>query len=187
MAVMEAPPRRMTLEEFLDLPEGPPFYEREPDGEVIEMPSARSGHNRLVGRLFGLLDTYVHAQDVGTVDMTLDVVFPSGRVYTPDLSYLGPERIGLLAEDGKIHGVPTMVAELISPGGQTRDRVDKFEAYKEEGVEWYWLIESTTLDVEEYHLESGRYVCTARHARGQVFHPQVFPGFAIDLQSLLPE
>jgi Uma2 family endonuclease len=35
--------RRWTLEEWLKLPEGPPFYELE-DGRLIEMPSPRVEH-----------------------------------------------------------------------------------------------------------------------------------------------
>jgi len=187
MTMTVAPPRTMDLDDFLDLPEGPPFLEREPDGEVIEMSSATDSHNALMGVLYSELRHWVREHHLGKVSMSVDVTFPSGRTYIPDLTYLASDRAGLLGEDGKIHGVPTMVAELISPGGQTRDRVDKFDAYRDEGVEWYWLIDSQTLDIEEYHLESGHYVATSRHAGGNVFHPQVFPELAIDLAALMAE
>ncbi|MBI3944346.1 MAG: Uma2 family endonuclease, partial [Armatimonadetes bacterium] len=90
-------------------------------------------------------------------------------------------------EDGKVHGVPNLVVEIVSPGNPTRDRVTKFRAYHDEGVEWLWLIDSESLDVEEYQLLEGRYVSAARCARGQTFHPGVFPGCAIDLDALMSE
>ena len=187
MTTMISPPRTMDLDDFLDLPEGPPYYEREPGGEVIEMPSATDRHNGLMGALYAELRGWVRQRRLGKVSMAVDVTFPSGRVNIPDLTFMSAGGLARVEDDGKIHGVPTMVVELISPGGQTRDRVDRFDAYRDEGVEWYWLIDSQTLDVEEYHLEGGRYVCTSRHAGGSVFRPLVFPELEIDFAALMAE
>ena len=186
MAVI-APPRRMSLEEFRSLPEGPPYVEREPNGEVTEVASEKRRHNQIVGLVYGLIYTFARTQKLGTVVMTVDVFFPSGRVTIPDLCFVGRDQPELLGEDGKVHGVPRMVAEVISEDGRTRDRVEKFDAYREEGVEWYWLLDAETLDIEEYHLENGRYVSISRRAAGQGFTPALFPGCVIDLALLVAE
>jgi Uma2 family endonuclease len=52
--------------------------------------------------------------------------------------------------DQKIHGVPTMVAEIVS-SDEARYRIHKFQVYFENGVTWYWLL-TQTLAIEEYHL-----------------------------------
>jgi Uma2 family endonuclease len=80
-----------------------------------------------------------------------------------------------------------MVVELVSPGGETRDRVTKFRSYQAEGVEWYWLIDAEALDIEEYHLEAGRYVCTARHDRSEVVRPGALPGYEINPAAMMGE
>jgi Uma2 family endonuclease len=49
--------RRWTLEEWLKLPEGPPFYELE-DGKLIAMPSPRLEHQEVVGVLYFTLDRW---------------------------------------------------------------------------------------------------------------------------------
>lgn len=185
MNVKIPPPPTASPEEFRRLPEGPPHFEREPGGELIEVTSARHQHNRLLALLFAALDSAPQVRQLGALVMDVDVFFPSGRVYMPDLSLVpatGPAGVG---PDGKVHGAPLLVVELLSPGGETRDRVEKFRAYREEGVGWYWLIDPELLDLEEYHLEEGRYVGTARHSCGEVFRPGVFTGLEIDLESLL--
>ena len=180
-------PRYISLEDFDNIPEGPPFYEREPDGRLIEVASAKIDHNTLMGRLFGGLDAHVRLQRLGRVVMVTDVYFSSGRVYIPDVCFLTREQLSLIGEDGKVHGAPTMVAELVSEGGQSRDRVAKRHAYEEEGVEWYWLIDSETLDIDEYHLEDGRYIRTAHCAFGEDFEPLLLPGWSANLAELMAE
>ena len=121
--------KRWTIEDWLNLPEGPPFYELE-DGRLVEMPSPRVQHQRIVGRLYGILDRWVEERGLGTVIMAVDVALPTGRGYIPDLTFIRRERESeLLAPDGKIHGTPDLVVEVVSPTTRTRDRVQKMKGY----------------------------------------------------------
>jgi Uma2 family endonuclease len=66
-----------------------------------------------------------------------------------------------------------------------RDRVHKFRVYYDNGVPWYWIIDSNTLAIEEYHATSQGYLRTASVAAGEEFRPQLFSGLAINLVGLL--
>jgi Uma2 family endonuclease len=108
--------------------------------------------------------------------------------YVPDLVFLATENLARHSEsDGKIHGVPDLVIEVVSRHNPGRDRVTKFNNYLAVGVPWYWLIDAESLVVEEYHAAGGHYVRTTAAEVGQAFRPEAFPGLEIDVQALLVE
>jgi Uma2 family endonuclease len=176
--------QRMTLEEFRALPEGPPYYEYE-EGELILVASPTPEHQDVVGALWNVLWQFVRQQQTGRVVMEVDVYLPDGRGYIPDIAYLSPERLHLLSPtDRKIHGSPDLVVEVTS-STPARDRVHKFRVYYGNGVPWYWIIDSNTLAIEEYHATPQGYLRTASVVPGEEFQPQLFPGLTLNLASLL--
>jgi Uma2 family endonuclease len=174
----------MTLEEFRALPEGPPYYEYE-GGALILVASYTAEHQDIVGVLSHVLRQFVRQYQLGRVVMEVDVYLPDGRGYIPDLAYLAPEHLDLLnPTDRKIHGSPDLVVEVTS-STPVRDRVHKFRVYFANGVLWYWIIDSNTLAIAEYHATPQGYLRMASVAAGEEFRPQLFPGLAIDLVDLL--
>lgn len=174
----------VTLQEWLNLPEGTPYYELEA-GRLVEMPSPTMTHQKIVGLLFGCLHVHTNEHQAGETVMEVDVVLPTGKGYIPDLVFIVKERLEqLVAPDEKIHGVPDLVVEVVSPSTQTRDRVTKFQTYWEAGVPWYWLIDSETLAIQEFEYTPDGYLCRATVLPGKVFDPKLFPGLKIDLQAL---
>ena len=104
------------------------------------------------------------------------------------LVFLTTEHLSRHSEqDGKIHGVPDLVIEIVSRSNPGRDRVTKFNNYLAAGVPWYWLIDSESLIQEEYHTEAGRYSRTAAAEAREIFRPAVFPGLELGLKTLLEE
>jgi Uma2 family endonuclease len=175
---------RMTLEQYKALPEGPPHFEFE-EGELVPMTSPIPEHQDAVDAVKEPLRHFVQQQHLGRVFREVDVYLPDGRVYIPDLSFLATDRLHLLSpEDRKIHGVPDVVVEVTSSEPE-RDRVDKFRVYFDNGVPWYWIVDSATLAIEEYHFTPQGYLRTASIAPGEEFHPQRFAGFKINLAALL--
>jgi Uma2 family endonuclease len=176
--------QRITLEEFRALPEGPPYYEYE-EGALILVASYTAEHQDIVGVLSHVLRQFVRQHHLGRVVMEVDVYLPDGRGYIPDLAYLAAEHLHLLnPTDRKIHGSPDLVVEVTS-SMPARDRVHKFRVYYANGVPWYWIIDSNTLAIEEYHATPQGYLRMANVAAGEEFRPQLFPGLAIDLVNLL--
>jgi Uma2 family endonuclease len=176
--------QRMTLEEYRALPEGPPFYEFEA-GELIMVASPTPEHQDVVGVLWHWLWQYVRQKRLGRVFRELDVYLPDGRGYIPALAFLVTDRLHLLsATDRKIHGSPDLVVEVTSSVPE-RDRVHKFRVYYDNGVSWYWIIDSNTLAIEEYQATPQGYLPTASIAAGEDFSPQLFPGLTLNLAALL--
>lgn len=125
--------KRLTLEEFRAMPEGPPYYEYE-EGELILVASPTPEHQDVVGVLWHVVWQYVRQHQLGRVVREVDVYLPDGRSYIPDLSYLSKERMHLIsAIDRKLHGSPDLVVEVTSTA-PARDRVHKFRVYYGNGV-----------------------------------------------------
>jgi Uma2 family endonuclease len=176
--------QRMTLKEFRALPEGPPNFEFE-EGEVIPVPSPTPAHQETVLRLGNFLWEFVRQKNLGRLMMGVDVFLPDDRCFIPDLTYLSTDRLNLVnPEDQKIHGVPTLVVEVTSSEPE-RDRIHKLQIYYENGVPWYWIIDSETLAIEEYQATAGGYVRKGSVAAKEEFRPQLFPGLVINLAALL--
>jgi Uma2 family endonuclease len=182
MAMTDTP--RLTFEDYRALPEGPPYYEFE-EGELILVASPTPEHQDIVGELSHALRQFVRQHRLGRVVMEVDVYLPDGRGYIPDLAFLTTDRLHLLnPSDRKIHGAPDLVVEVTS-GTPARDRVHKFRVYYDNGVPWYWIVDSNTLAIEEYHNTPQGYLRTASIASGEEFRPQLFPGLTLNLATLL--
>jgi Uma2 family endonuclease len=176
--------KRITFEEFRSLPEGPPYYEFE-EGELVMAASPTPEHQDIIIELGYTLRQFVRQHQLGRVFMEVDVYLPDGRGYIPDLAYLSTDRLHLLsATDRKIHGAPDLVVEVTSSLPE-RDRVHKFRVYYNNGVPWYWIVDSTTMAIEEYHATPQGYLRTASIAAGEEFRPQLFPELMINLTALL--
>ncbi len=187
MAVLEqAKRRKMSLEEFLRMPEGPPFYEFE-EGEAIPVVSPTQRHQEISLVLATVIRDYIRERNLGKVWQALDVHLASGKIYIPDVVYLSRQHLERchVQGDGKIHGAPDLIVEILSPGSVARDRVTKFNAYFAAGVPWLWLVDPDTLLIEEFHSEQKGYTRTAAAAAGEPFRPEAFPGLEIDLQANL--
>lgn len=183
------PPARpvFTLADFDALPEGPPDYEFD-GGSLFAMPRPHPRHQAILRELSAEITMYLRSHRIGVLWPEIDVQLSRRRVFVPDLVFLLQEHLDRYsAERGRIIGAPDLVVEIVSPASGGRDRVVKFNAYREAGVPWYWLIDSQLLTVEEYRLMPEGYLATARVAAGEVFQPQLFPELGINLAELMGE
>jgi Uma2 family endonuclease len=176
--------RRITLQEYKSLPEGPPKFEFE-NGELIPMTQPTPEHQDVLVEFCHELRGHVLAQKLGRVFMEPDVYLPDGRAYIPDIVYVSTANLNIYDEQDKsIHGSPDLCVEILSTR-PSRDRVEKFKAYAENKVPWYWLLEPIELSIEEYRLTDAGYLRTASVLVGELFRPVLFPGLVLDLKKLM--
>ncbi|MGC9378325.1 Uma2 family endonuclease [Streptomyces sp. MH13] len=108
------------------------------DGMVVVSPSASKRHNRLARLLANALDAAagpdwnadtdfdVRLQDVPLTNRRPDVIVY--RADTIDITPTRPEHV-------------LLVAEVVSPGSETTDRIVKADQYAKAGIGFYWRIE----------------------------------------------
>jgi len=174
--------RRMSLADF-DLAEGEPGYLYELSRGVVTVMDVPGGRHFVqvqairdlfvVYRLAHL--TRVHGVATGFDCKGLLPDFESER--RPDIAVYKtplPRRANPWAA-----WHPALVVEVISPGSEHRDYVDKRGEYLELGVKEYWIVDYERR--ETLVLRNSRGQWAERVLRpGEVYRPRVLPGFEFD-------
>lgn len=135
------------------------------DGMVQVSPSASMRHHRLARIIANALDAAAGPDwnadtdfDLRLQDLPLNNRRPDVTVYradTIDISPTRPEHV-------------LLVAEVVSPGSETTDRIVKADQYAKAGIVFYWRIEQAAAEVPLVHT----YVldpATGRYQDGEVF------------------
>lgn len=52
---------------------------------------------------------------------------------------------------------PVLLAEILSPSTQLKDRHTKFQIYQSQGVKYYLIVSPDTEEIEVYELENNEY------------------------------
>lgn len=126
---------RFTYEDCLNTPDD----ERREllDGELTMPPASNIEHQRVVGRIFGHVTSFVEQGTLGEVLLApCDVVLSEENVVQPDLLFISSEREHLVTPEN-LRGAPDLVVEVLSPGSASRDWREKMDTYGEHGVREY--------------------------------------------------
>lgn len=148
----QAPPERMSLEEFLHWTEEDVWAEWI-EGEVRILSPVNDPHVQIFIFLVSLLQHFVEQHDLGEIRTEPFTVNLSqlNVVYSPDIFFVARSRLHLL-QPTYFDGAPDLVVEIVSPESRRRARVEKFENYEKAGVREYWLIEPEHQTVDFYAL-----------------------------------
>lgn len=153
-AIASRPPteRFWTADEFIAWLE-PGVHADLLDGEIYMHSPVNIRHAELLDFLFHVMGLYVRAKGLGSVQRENWVVrLSSRRAVMPDLCYFKPEQRALFL-DTYSPVAPALVVEALSPWSLDRDRVLKFSAYEERGVDEYWILDPDHLEHHFYRRE----------------------------------
>lgn len=154
------------------------------DGELIMSPTPSFFHQKIAFRFQRALQDWVAAHGLGeVVGAPLDMVLSPRRVAQPDVIFIAKERLNIIQR--VVMGPGDLVAEVISPGGRTRDRIEKRDLYEQHGVKEYWIIDPEAETVDVLFLEAGAYVLVLRKGRGELAGSRLLPGFEVAVDYLI--
>ncbi len=149
--------RRWTTADLKDLPDDDQQYEII-DGELHVTRAPHVWHQIVVGRVGTALEMWSNQTGAGITIPGPGVIFSPTDALIPDLVWVSRDRFpGLLGEDGKLHGAPDLVIEVLSPGptDEERDRVTKRQRYHDRGVREYWIVDRFARTIEIYRFDEG--------------------------------
>jgi Uma2 family endonuclease len=150
----------LTLEAFLAIPLGPPYYELV-DGTLILMATPTPRHQAIIINLIGLLLPFIRRNSLGSLfPSPLDVVLDTGNVFIPDLLFVSTERASRIGEK-RIEGAPDLVVEVLSPSTTRHDREVKLPVYAQAGVRELWLIDPEARRMTRHDNQDGAWHITA--------------------------
>jgi Uma2 family endonuclease len=157
------------------------------NGAVIEMPSITDKHDALSGFLRMFLTACLEVSGGGRVcadPMIMKMEGVSSRA--PDLQVLLPENTGKLHHNIVI-GAADLVIEIVSPGSQRTDRVEKFREYERGGVPEYWILDAEYQEALFYQLnDAGLF---ERHSPDEngIYHSKMLPKLRLPVSLLWRE
>jgi len=146
---------KLTLEEFLALPEGEINYELV-NSEIIPKMSPKKFHSRLTRVLLQLLSEWCGER--GEVCPELGIKLTrNGRdwVPIPDLLYISVEKFPPdWNEEGVCSIPPELVIEIISPGQTFGQLVAKARDYLDAGILRVWIVDSQARSITVFYPDA---------------------------------
>jgi Uma2 family endonuclease len=179
----ESVPRRYTYSQLrAELPETNQLGELW-EGQLVMSPSPSFYHQQIVFCFQRALHDWVRARGLGqVVGAPIDMVLSEHRTTQPDVAFIARERLGIIHD--AILGPADLVAEVISLGSRTRDRIEKRDLYEQYGVQEYWIIDPESQSADVLFLENGTYRLAMRCGIGEAAESRLLPGFRVELRPL---
>ena len=114
------------------------------DGELFVSSQPSTGHQYTCDETNYRLRTWSKAGGGGIVLSAPGLIFADDDNAAPDVIWISGARYrSVIGTDGKLHGAPELVVEVLSPGSENeqRDLVVKLALYSRRGVEEYWVLD----------------------------------------------
>ncbi len=140
---------RMTLDEFLALPETKPYREYI-HGEVYEKSMPNREHAELGAELIGLLRNYLIESKEGRVYTELrHIEREQDWVYLPDINVTLAGRLGPFTA-GPEEVQPDFAIEILSPDDRYSRIAERVDFYMRSGVQLLWLVDPEARSIAAY-------------------------------------
>ena len=174
--------QRMSVEEFLKLPEFKPYLELF-QGVVTQKVSPKLPHGAIQGEFFAAVDRFARPRKLARVFTETRVVY-AGGVVVPDLVVYRWGRIprspgGALAEDASIP--PDVIVEILSPGQGLRALRERCQWYVEHGTPIALLVNPRTETINVFRPDTSMRVL---HEADRIDLDAVLPGFQLTVREL---
>ena len=170
---------RMTLAEFLDLPEMEQRCELV-DGVVVVAAFPVSDRAFLVTALGAHLSQSVMLTGAGIVMVAAGVVISDNSAVGPDIVVIRAERAAIIGAT-TVNGAPDIVVEVLS-SNRHADLVRKRQLYEQAGIPEYWILDGDADTLTALELaDDGVYRERAILTSADTLTTPLFPKFSLPL------
>lgn len=182
-AFMSGTTSKLSLQEFLELPESGDRYELI-DGELVPKMTPTTPHSRTQKRLLRKIDDWCDQTGIGEINPEWAVALVRDGVDwspVPDLTYISFDRVPLNWDgEGVCPGFPVLVVEILSPGQTFGQMTQKATDYLLAGVDRVWVVDTTAQSITVF--QAGNLPQTF-WSDGTIEDP-LLPGFVLPVSSL---
>ncbi len=184
--MLRAAPRPLTIQDYRELPEGPPFYQLI-EGDLYMAPSPDRFHQDILGNLYVIIRGHLAKHPAGSVHLApSDVQLTDLNVFQPDLYYVTRERRSILNDQGAA-GPPNLVVEILSARTAKLDKGIKRQIYARCGVEEMWIIDPTSQRIAVYHFADGIDTPVGNYGMTEKFESILLPGLEIEVSKVFEQ
>jgi Uma2 family endonuclease len=157
------------------------------EGELYESKQPNWHHQYACTQLLWALQDWNRNTGLGRANGAPGLIFAEDDDVAPDVVWVSNERLALiLGEDGKLHGAPELIVEVLSPGwsNQHRDRQAKLKLYSRRGVQEYWLVDWEQQKIEIYRRANEALAQISTLLRDDILTSPLLPGFTCKVSQL---
>jgi Uma2 family endonuclease len=178
-------PKRVTYEEWLNMPIVEDATEEVIDGEIIIMPPAKLPHARITANLLRALLNQFDGDRFDALTGSFGLVIRKQPLTcrNPDLAVF--DRDTGVEESGYYHSAPQLAVEVLSPSETRLRKERKLRDYESIGTPEVWVIDPPARAVEILQLQAGR-LCTTPVLREGILKPMALPHVQIDIAQIWP-
>jgi Uma2 family endonuclease len=142
--------RRMSVEEFLELPESKLVHQLI-DGKLVVNPPPTYRHEAFHIELIVLLHSIIGPRrDLVVLGPFSALRFGPTTILSPDI-FICRKNPANPNPDWADVPIPLLAIEILSPSTATRDRTVKRDYYQRAGVEEYWIVDTKARRIERWH------------------------------------
>jgi len=164
-------------------------------GQIFKMSPAPSPyHQQISVRIASELFLFLKNKVCQVYTAPFDVRFPKESTADQDIyTVLQPDICVICDPVNKIDnrgciGAPDIVVEILSPGNNKMELLNKYNVYQEFGVKEYWVISPAEKTFLKYTLDkSGRYQPSKLFTLSEKVQSAVVPGFELDLDEVFED
>jgi Uma2 family endonuclease len=163
-------------------------------GRIFRMSPAPSRvHQEITAHILLPLLTFLKSKPCKVYPAPFDVRFPKESKADKDIYTVLQPDICVVCDPSKLDdrgciGAPDIVVEILSPGNNKKELLNKYRVYEEFGVKEYWVISPSEKTFLKYTLdETGRYRPSKLFTLSETITSTVLPGFELNLDDVFED
>lgn len=177
-----AHPKLKTYADYMKLPDYPRMELLA--GEFVMSPSPNTEHQKVSRRILLLLGSWAEEHNLGEVFYSpYDVYLSDHDLFQPDLLFISKNRLNIIHEKN-VQGAPDFVLEIISPGSEKRDRIEKKSRYEIFGAQEYWIVDPKHETITVMLLSGKQYQIQGIFKKEDTVKSSAIHGFKLHLKDI---
>ncbi|RLJ80357.1 Uma2 family endonuclease [Pedobacter alluvionis] len=163
-------------------------------GHLFKMSPAPSRiHQGILANIFGPIYNALNGKSCRVYSAPFDVRLAKKSVDDKEVFTVVQPDIVVVCDPTKLDkrgciGAPDIVVEILSPGNNKKELINKYEVYEEAGVKEYWIVSSSDKTFFRYILDdSGKFQPTKLLTEGEEVITTIIPGFKLILEEVFQD
>ncbi|RYD72249.1 MAG: Uma2 family endonuclease [Sphingobacteriales bacterium] len=163
-------------------------------GKIFKMsPAASRVHQEISRNIFNPLVNFLKKENCKVYSAPFDVRLPNGSKEDKDVFTVLQPDICVICDKSKLDyrgciGAPDIVVEILSPGNNKKELLNKYQVYEEFGVKEYWVVSQSDQSILIYTLnDSGKFQPSKIFTLSEKITSTVLPGFELLLDEVFDD
>lgn len=156
------------------------------EGELFVSRAPGLTHQVVLSNLLIKIGVFLNDNPLGTFVPGVGVILSNYTGVIPDLLFFSHDERDTLVADERLHGPPSLVVEILSPGSSNirRDRVAKLQVYGKHGVPEYWIIDLKNKAIQRYINQGSSLILKETLGEEDALTTPALPGFSCSVSEI---